>query len=229
VHALAILALAIGHGAEVILHVTGVARGVRGVLPFELLEDGAHRLVEHVREDVDAATVRHRHHDLARAGRGRAFDGSLEHRDERVVPFNGEALVALVGAAEEALEPVDFGEAAEHGALLIIGERAAHLAFLDHAAEPRALDVALDVLELEADRGGVDRAQPRDGIGGGGVGVETQCGARDRGEISLGYAMKFGLELGGACRRGAQRVDLHGEVAVLANGLNEGRGSCDFA
>ncbi len=160
-HALAVLACAIRLGTEVILHVARVARSVSGVLPLELLEHRAHRLVEHVREDVDATAMRHRHHDLARPGRSRAFDRGLQHGHERVVPFDREALVALVGAAEEALEPVDFGEAAQDGALLLIGERAAHLPFLDHAPEPRALGVALDVLELEPDGGAVNAAQAR--------------------------------------------------------------------
>ena len=103
------------------------------------------------------------------------------------------------------------------------------LAFLDHAAEPGALDVALDVLELEADRGGVDSSQPRDGVGGGVVGVETERRAGDRGEISLGYAMEFGLKLGSASRGRAKRVDLNRQMAVLADGLNEGGGAGDLA
>src|SRR6185312_2981367 len=120
-----------------------------------------------------------------------------QHRDQRVVALDREALVALVRTAEEALEPVHLGEPAKHGTLLLVRERAAHLAVLDHATEPRALGVALDVLELEANGR-----------------------AGDRGEISLGYSVEFGVELGGARRRAPQRIDLDAQVPVLADGLN---------
>ena len=228
-HALAVLPLALRLGAQVILHVARVARRVGRVLPLELLEHRAHWLVEHVSEHVDAAAMRHRHHDQSRAGRGRAFDRRLEHRHQRVVPLDRKALVALIGAAEEALEPVDFGEAAQHGALLLVRERAAHLTFLDHAPEPRTLGVALDVLELEADGGRVDAAEAGDGVGRRGVGLEAERGARNGREVSLGYAVELALELGGARRSGGERVDLDGEMAVLANCLHEGRGTGDFA
>ena len=133
----------------------------------------------------------------------RALDRRLEHRHERVVPLDREALVALIRAAEEALEPIHFGEPAKHGALLLIRERAAHLAILDHATEPRALGIALDVLELEADRGRVDAAQAGDRIGRGRVGIEARAPSReswrDRPRLSRGIRLAARRRRPAAC------------------------------
>ena len=48
------------------------------------------------------------------------------------------------------------------------------------------------------------------------------------GQVRLGYAVKFGLELGGTGRRRSQRIELYAQMAVLADGLYQGRGACDF-
>ena len=59
----------LGPGAEVVLHVAGLAFGGGGrVLAVELAEDLRVRLVEDVREHVDAPAMRHRDDDLAGTG-----------------------------------------------------------------------------------------------------------------------------------------------------------------
>src|SRR5678810_1348439 len=69
----------LGPGTEVVLHVTGFALGGgRGVSAVEFAEHGTVRLPEDVREDVDAATMRHRDHDFARAGAAGVLDEHIE-------------------------------------------------------------------------------------------------------------------------------------------------------
>ncbi len=104
-----------------------------------------------MREHIDAAAVRHADHDFARATRRGAVDRRVEHRHERIAALDREALVALVRAAQEALEAVDLREAAQQREFLLVPERAAHRAALDLFAEPEALVLFFDVLELEAD------------------------------------------------------------------------------
>src|SRR5674476_1524859 len=85
--------------AEVILHVARAAVGARVALtPLELTEHLDVRHPHHVHQHVDAAAVRHRYHDLARAASGAALDRLVEHRNEDIVSFDREALVALVRA-----------------------------------------------------------------------------------------------------------------------------------
>ena len=46
-------------------------------------------------------------------------DDLVEHRDEHVAAFDGEALVSLIRAAEETLEPVDFSQPPKNRFLLV--------------------------------------------------------------------------------------------------------------
>jgi hypothetical protein len=96
------------------------------VPPLELGEQRLVRLAQHVREHVEPPAVRHPDHDLLGAGGRAARDRLVEHRDERVGALDAEALLPLVGEAEEALEPVDLGEPASTP-LLVGGERPRHL------------------------------------------------------------------------------------------------------
>ncbi len=215
-------------GAEVVLHVAGVVGHGARVSSLELAEDRGQRLVEHVREDVDAATVRHADDRLTSAVRRRVRDRLIDERDERVVPLDRKALDPEEGAAEELLEPVHLDEALEDGALLVRRGGARHLAALDLLAEPLALGLVLDVLELDAERAGVDRAQALDGVEGGVV-VEPEGGAGDRAQVVLADPVELGRQLGGAERWRPQRIELDGEVAVLPDRLHQPRRAGDFA
>ena len=66
--------LAVGRGAEVILHVAGALDVVgRRRAALELVEDRAVRLAHHLRQHVEPAAMRHADHDLlARRARRRA-------------------------------------------------------------------------------------------------------------------------------------------------------------
>ena len=90
--------------ADVVLHVARALRHVRVELAFELAEDLRVRLADDVGEHVEAAAVRHAHHDLLHAGVGRAVDQEVEHRDQRLGAFEAEALLAEELRVQEALE-----------------------------------------------------------------------------------------------------------------------------
>ena len=219
------------HGvrAEVVLHVAGVARRLRAVLPVELLKNVGGRLLEHVREHIDAPAVRHADHDILGARRRRARDRGVEHRDEGVGPLDGEALVPLVGPAEETLETVDVRQSTEQCELLFIRERAPHRAPLHLLAEPGALLFLFDVLELEADPRCVERAQMRDRVRRGAVLAESERRPRDHREIALGEAMEGRRQLGGAYGEGgAQRIELDVEMPIVPHRRDEHRRARDL-
>ena len=153
-------------GAVVVLDVAGAAlrdrrHGLdrRGAL--ELAEDRLVRAPEAVGEHVQPAAVRHPDHDLARALRGGQLDHLVEHRDRHVQALDRELLLAQVGLVHEALERVDLRQPAQQRALLLVRQRRAVRAGLDLLAQPGALAVRRDVLDLVGDRAAVGLAQVR--------------------------------------------------------------------
>ena len=105
--------------ADVVLHVARALRHVRVELAFELAEDLAVRLPDDVREHVEAAAVRHAHHDLLHPGVGGFVEEELQHRDERLAAFEAEALLPEVLRVEEALERLGRVERGEDLELLV--------------------------------------------------------------------------------------------------------------
>src|SRR5690606_29020919 len=85
------------------------------------------------------------------------------------------------------------------------------------------------VLELDAELGGVQPAKARHRVGGGGLVVEAKRGAGDSGEIRVGDPVEFGLQLRCAEGRGAERIELDIQVAVLPDRLNQPRGPRNLA
>ena len=103
--------------------------------------------------------------DLARAVRGGELDRLVDHRDRHVEALDRELLLAQVGLVHEALERVDLDQALQQRVLLVGGQRLAELARLDLLAQPHALAVAGDVLDLVGDRAAVGLAQVRQRVG----------------------------------------------------------------
>ena len=156
-------------GAVVVLDVAGAALRDRGDRlerrgALELGEDRVVRTAEVVREDVQATSVGHPDHDLARAAGGRELDQLVEHRDRHVETLDRELLLPEVGLVHEALERVDLGESSEQRLLLFGRERRAELARLDRLAQPQPLAMRGDVLDLVRDRPAVGLAQVRERI-----------------------------------------------------------------
>ena len=64
------------------------------------------RLVHHVRQDVEPPPVGHAQGDHGRADVGGGADDPVKHRDDHVVPLDGEPLLAEERLVEELLEGV---------------------------------------------------------------------------------------------------------------------------
>ena len=213
--------------AEVVLHVTGRRIDARLAGPsLELAEHLVVRHPHHVHKHVDAPPMGHPDHDAPRTTPRRAGDRLVEHRHHRIGAFNREPLVALILPAEKSFETVHFGEAAQHGDLLVGRERLRERALLHRVLEPRALRLVPQVRELEGDRAAVDAAQPLDDVGRR-ARREPECARRHPREVVVGDAMELGRELDAARRRRAEGIQLHGQMAVLANRFHQRGGSSD--
>src|SRR5688500_2229559 len=196
--------------SQVVLHVPCLALCARRRVPaLELTEDCLVWLLENVREDVDASAVRHRDSDFARSVLRGSVDCGVEHRNHHVGAFDREPLVALINPAEEALQSVDFGEAAEYGFLLIGRERLVETPALDLLAQPLALFRAAQVIELESDIARVQRAQAVHGVGRSRL-ARAESGAGNAAEIFFSEPVKFGCELRSAARPVAERIYFSG-------------------
>ena len=138
---------------------------VEVLVALELRQDLRVGPPDRVREHVQPPAVRHAHEDVAHASvRGQA-ERLVEHRDQRVEPLDREALRAQERAVDVRLERLGVGEAAEDPLLLLGGQGAAVLARLDPVAQPHALLVVRDVLDLVGDRAAVRLAQMRQRLG----------------------------------------------------------------
>ena len=226
-HALLVAALVGALGAVVVLDVARAALRDRGHgldrgRALELAEDRLVRAAQVVGEHVQPAAVGHADDDLARALDGGELDHLVEHRDGHVQALDRELLLAQVGLVHEALERVHLGQAAQQRDLLLRAERLAVGAGLDLLAQPDALAVRGDVLDLVGDRAAVGLAQVRDDVG---QRLAGDAHAQDRGR-DLGHDLgrqlqRLGIERGVALGLGAERVQPRGQVAVRAVGLDQ--------
>ena len=216
-------------GAEVVLHVARAAfgtadHGVDRPLALELAQDLLVGLADRVREHVQPAAVRHSDHDLVGASVCGQLDRLVEHRHHHVEPLGGELLLAEEGLAEVVLERLGARQPLEQRALLVGAQRLAVLARLDHAAQPDALLVVGDVLELVGDRAAVGLDEMRQRLGQRlARHVEAERGRGDPG-LQLGGQRRLGpvgLERWVADRLGAERIEPGGEVAVHPVGLDQ--------
>ena len=143
--------------AHVVLHVAGPLGNVGVELALELAEDLRVRLADDVGEHVEAAAVRHAHHDLLHAVGGGGVEEERQHRDQRFRPFEAEALLPEELRVQEALEGLGRVEPREDLDLLVVvnvGVRA-----LDVLLDPVLLIGLLDVHVFDADRARVRVAQ----------------------------------------------------------------------
>ena len=214
-------------GAVVVLDVAGAALRDRGHGldrggALELAEDRLVGAPEVVGEHVEPAAVRHADDDLARAVGGGELDHLVEHRDRHVQALDRELLLAQVGLVHEALERVDLGEPAQQRLLLLVGQRRAERARLDLLAQPGALAVRGDVLDLVGDRAAVGLAQVRQRVGERRARhVRAQDPRGDPLHDLRREAERLGVERRVALGLGAERVELRREVAVHAVRLQQ--------
>src|SRR3954453_15497690 len=90
-----------------------------------------------------------------RAGARGARHHLVEHRHEHVHALDGELLLPEERLVQVALERLHLGQALEERALLLRAQRLAVRARLDRLAQPHALPVVRDVLDLVGDRAAV--------------------------------------------------------------------------
>ncbi len=216
-------------GAVVVLDVAGAPLGDRGDGlerrgSLELGEDRVVGAAEVVREHVQAPAVGHPDDDLPAAVRGGELDQLVEHRHGHVEALDRELVLAEVGLVHEALQRVDLDQALEQRALLVGGQRLAERAGLDLLAQPHALAVGGDVLDLVGDRPAVGLAQVRQGVGEGRAGhAHAQDLGGDLRHQLGGQPQRLGVQRGVALGLDAERVQARGEVAVGAERLQQGR------
>ncbi len=112
--------LAVGGGAEVILHVAGALHvlGIGG-MALELREQRRVGLQHHVGEHVEAPAMRHADDKLLHAELAAALQHLLQRRDQGLAAVEAEALGAGIALVEEALEHLGDGEALQDRALAL--------------------------------------------------------------------------------------------------------------
>ena len=215
--------------AEVVLDVAAASLGIGAdrlerLLALELAQDRLVGAADDVREDVEPAAVRHAHHDFLRTGARTELDRLVEHRHHHVEALDRELLLPEERAAEVALHPLDLGEARQQQALLVVRERRAVAARLDRLAQPDALLVVGDVLDLVRAGAAVGRAEERQRVGQRLAGdVEAQQRGRDT-RLQLGREGRdepLRLQSGVAGRLRAERIEVRGEMAVHPVRLDE--------
>ena len=164
----------------------------------------------------------HAEDDLLGAAAVGEGDQLVEHRHDRVEPLDREDLLAQVGLLDEALELEDVDQPLQQAAFLVLGERLAVGAGLDHLAQPGALLVGGEVLELVGDRAAVGLAHPRQRLQQGLAGdADAQDRGRDPGHQLRGQVEVLGLDRRVALGLAAERVEAGGEVAVGAVALEQ--------
>ena len=222
---------------KVVLDVAASSLGVDdqrvvGPLALELPEDRLVGPADRVDERVEPAAVGHPDHDLVRTGLGPELDRLVEHRDEHVHPLERELLLPEERAPDVLLEPLHLRQAPEEADAPLGLEVDAKAARLDRLAEPDALGVVGDVLDLVRTRARVDLAEARERL-------EQRVARHGEPEQARGYP---GLDIGGqrrneaglvqrgvAHRLRAERIEPRREVAVHPVGLDERHRGSDRA
>ena len=119
---------------------------------LELAEDRVVGPAEVVGQHVQPPAVGHPDDDLRRPLRRRELDQLVEHRHGHVEALDRKLVLAEVGLVHEPLECVDLDEPLQEETLLFLGEWLAEGPGLDVLAQPHALTVGGDVLDLVGDR-----------------------------------------------------------------------------
>ncbi len=199
-------------------------QGVERSLAFEFAQDRRVRASDGMGQHVQTPSMGDTDHDLVRAASGGQLDRLVEHRHERVETLDRELLLPDERAPQKGLECLDLCQPLEECQPFLRRQRLAEATRFDRPAEPDALGVVRDVLDLVGDRPHVDVLQPRQRVT---QGLSFHRKAQESGgnlRLKLGgqrRAQALGLERGVARRLRAERVEVSGKMPVHANRLHE--------
>ena len=219
--------------ARVILHVAhpsqiDAARS-REQRILELREHLRIRLLQDVREHIQAAAMRHCDHHVLNARRCRVGDDLVQNRDHHVQPLDREAGFARERALQEALEGLDLGHPIEQIARVDRILRWPEAARLDRIAQPHTFIRHEDVVVVMSGGAAIDRTQSLDGVeragrAFGGGPADDVC--RQSCQHVCRQSVRFGLQRGIADGIGdAERIEARPEMAKTANGFSKVEGS----
>ncbi len=208
--------------AEVVLHVAVALDVVGEEVPLELGQDHLVGLAEDVGEHVEAAAVRHAHHDLARAQPSAFLDDLVQQRHEGLAALEREALGAHVLLVQELLEHVRAQELLED--LDALGGRQVRAVArgLDPVLDPLALFLVLDVHVLDGDVAAVRGAQVVDQLADPRDRLRLERGDLDRArEVRLAQTELREFEQGMGGLVVPERVEARDEVPRFAVGVDQ--------
>src|SRR5215210_28993 len=202
--------------------VAEAARGRRLLALFgllELAEDLGVRLVHHVRKDVEPPPVCHAQSNHGRADVGGGADDPVQHRDDHVVPFDREPLLAEERLMEELLEGVHHGEPLEEPLRVFSFHPLVEAARLYGLAQPEPLLRVVDVPEVVSGRVAVDLAQLVDGLPGVGGTLGDGPADNERGqglEVLIRYPVEGRIERRVPWWLAPERVELRGPMPEVS-------------
>ena len=195
---------------------------------LELGEDLRVRLLQDVREHVQAAAMRHRDHDVLHAALGGVVNDLVEDRHHHVEALDRKARLAGERAMQEALERLDLRDAGEQLVAVdwIVGRT--ELARLDRLPQPHALVGHEHVVVVVAGGRAVDLAQLRDRL----ERVRRAGRRRSGDDRRRQLRQRVGREAVRLRRQRriadriviAERIEARGEVAEAAERLREVEG-----
>ena len=211
--------------ADVVLHVAGcVETGDLSPCRRELerVEDQLVGVIGDVRDDREPSAVGHSQDRLTNAIVRDHGHERLEHGHEGIESFDGEGLLSEECRALVSLHRVDLGEALEKTQPVLDGELRPVLAGFDVLAQPHALLMARDVLDLERDGAAVRAPEIRQHLGEVAArDVDAQQVRRDLLHQVLGETIGGRIHRGIADWRRPERVEVRSEMAVGAVRLDE--------
>jgi hypothetical protein len=212
----------VGGVAAVILH---VARSLRVEGHERHVEVGEDRAVGHrqrVRHDVESSAVRHRDHHLFGAQGRAVLDDRVEQGDQRLGPFEREALLAQEAPVQELLEPLGGEHAMQNSRALLRVERRAVQVGLHLLDQPVPSLLVPHLHELDRERPAVGRLQVLDELGRCALAQAQEVRAGDaRPHVVLGEAELARLQEGVRLVVAPERIQVRDQVAVRAVGVHQ--------
>jgi hypothetical protein len=221
--------IAIGRGAEMVLHVARTAHllGQRRAA-LELREQRGVALVHDVHEGVEAAAMRHADHHFLHAQLAAALEDLLDRGDQRFAAIEAEALGADELHMQVALEALRLDDALQDGPAALDGELGVVLDVLDPLLDPRPLVGVGDVQVFDTDPAAIGLAQAvHDLAQGRGVAQPERAEDQD-GTVPVGLLEAVGRRIEVAMRRLAhqpERIEVGLEMAADAVAADQQEGA----